>query len=76
MTDHATLLLAKQLKGAAWATCMQPLPGFGAPQTDSLAPVPHTDLQKNPNSGFSAGLADDTNMFEWQVTIIGPPDTY
>jgi ubiquitin-conjugating enzyme E2 G1 len=49
---------------------------FRPPQTDSLAPVPHTDLQKNPNSGFSAGLADDSNMFEWQVTIIGPPDTY
>lgn len=30
---------------------------------------------KNPVDGFSAGLADDTNLFEWQVTIMGPPDT-
>jgi ubiquitin-conjugating enzyme E2 G1 len=30
---------------------------------------------KNPVDGFSAGLADDSNLFEWQVTIIGPQDT-
>lgn len=34
-----------------------------------------TDLMKNPVDGFSAGLVDDSNLFEWQVTIIGPPDT-
>ena len=33
------------------------------------------DLMKNPVDGFSAGLVDDSNLFEWQVTIIGPPDT-
>ncbi|PWZ17457.1 Ubiquitin-conjugating enzyme E2 7 [Zea mays] len=33
------------------------------------------DLAKNPVDGFSAGLVDDSNIFEWQVTIIGPPDT-
>jgi hypothetical protein len=33
------------------------------------------DLAKNPVDGFSAGLVDDSNVFEWQVTIIGPPDT-
>jgi ubiquitin-conjugating enzyme E2 G1 len=33
------------------------------------------DLSKNPVDGFSAGLVDDSNVFEWQVTIIGPPDT-
>jgi ubiquitin-protein ligase len=31
---------------------------------------------KNPVEGFSAGLVDDSNVFEWQVTIMGPPDTY
>ena len=34
-----------------------------------------TDLMKNPVDGFSAGLADDSNLFEWQVTIIGPQET-
>ncbi|XP_008802772.1 ubiquitin-conjugating enzyme E2 7-like isoform X8 [Phoenix dactylifera] len=33
------------------------------------------DLTKNPVDGFSAGLVDDSNIFEWNVTIIGPPDT-
>lgn len=33
------------------------------------------ELTKNPVDGFSAGLVDDSNIFEWQVTIIGPPDT-
>jgi ubiquitin-conjugating enzyme E2 G1 len=30
---------------------------------------------KNPVDGFSAGLVDDGSIFEWSVTIIGPPDT-
>lgn len=33
------------------------------------------ELTKNPVDGFSAGLVDDSNIFEWAVTIIGPPDT-
>ncbi|KAL9296618.1 hypothetical protein ACSQ67_022514 [Phaseolus vulgaris] len=33
------------------------------------------DLCKNPVDGFSAGLVDEINIFEWSVTIIGPPDT-
>lgn len=33
------------------------------------------ELTKNPVDGFSAGLVDDSNVFEWQVTIIGPPET-
>nr|GEZ31026.1 ubiquitin-conjugating enzyme E2 7 [Tanacetum cinerariifolium] len=33
------------------------------------------DLCKHPLDGFSAGLLDDSNIFEWSVTIIGPPDT-
>ena len=34
------------------------------------------ELTKRPVEGFSAGLVDDVNLFEWQVTIMGPPDTY
>ena len=33
------------------------------------------ELTKKPVEGFSAGLVDDDNVFEWQLTIIGPPDT-
>ncbi|KAL6123730.1 PREDICTED: ubiquitin-conjugating enzyme E2 7-like [Fragaria vesca subsp. vesca] len=33
------------------------------------------DLCKHPVDGFSAGLIDEGNIFEWNVTIIGPPDT-
>ena len=33
------------------------------------------DLRKNPVEGFSAGLKDDANAFEWEIMIIGPPDT-
>ena len=40
-----------------------------------LLPVAAADLTKNPVEGFSAGLVDDSNIFEWAVTIIGPPDT-
>ncbi|KAL5716648.1 E2 ubiquitin-conjugating enzyme [Ranunculus cassubicifolius] len=32
------------------------------------------ELNKNPVSGFSAGLVDDTNVFEWSVTIMVYPD--
>ena len=41
----------------------------------SRPPRHPTELTKNPVEGFSAGLVDDSNIFEWQVTIIGPPDT-
>ena len=33
------------------------------------------DLCRNPVDGFSAGLIDETNIFEWSVTIMGPPGT-
>jgi hypothetical protein len=66
MTDQASLLLRKQLRGKCWlfrlARC------FG---TDAV----YAELSKHPVEGFSAGLADDVNLFEWQVTIMGPPDT-
>ncbi|KAJ7584860.1 ubiquitin-conjugating enzyme [Mycena floridula] len=33
------------------------------------------ELTKHPVEGFSAGLVDDDNMYEWEIMIIGPPDT-
>ena len=34
-----------------------------------------TDLNKSPVEGFSAGLKDDDNPFNWEIMIMGPPDT-
>lgn len=33
------------------------------------------ELNKNPVDGFKVELVDDTNLFEWQVYIQGPPGT-
>jgi len=33
------------------------------------------ELTKHPVEGFSAGLVDDSNLYEWEILIIGPPDT-
>lgn len=34
------------------------------------------ELNKNPVDGFSAGLAGDgDNIYEWDIFIVGPPDT-
>jgi hypothetical protein len=51
-----------------------PLHGAYPPARTSSNCCP-AELTKNPVEGFSAGLVDDVNIFEWAVTIIGPPDT-
>ncbi|PFH46506.1 hypothetical protein AMATHDRAFT_7742 [Amanita thiersii Skay4041] len=33
------------------------------------------ELTKHPVEGFSAGLVDENNLYEWEVLVIGPPDT-
>lgn len=33
------------------------------------------ELRKKPVDGFSAGLVDDDNLLEWEIMIMGPPDT-
>jgi len=54
---------ARSLSILVALTCLPPL---------SLT---RTELTKKPVEGFSAGLVNDS-LFEWQVTIMGPPDTY
>ena len=34
------------------------------------------ELTKHPVDAFSAGLVDDSSVFEWAVTFMGPPDTF
>jgi len=33
------------------------------------------DLNKSSNDGFSAGLKDDSNVFLWEIMIMGPAET-
>ncbi|KAG8471216.1 hypothetical protein KFE25_009637 [Diacronema lutheri] len=33
------------------------------------------ELNKSPVEGFSAGLVDESNPFDWDICIMGPPDT-
>ncbi|KAF9432305.1 Ubiquitin-conjugating enzyme E2 15 [Entomortierella beljakovae] len=33
------------------------------------------ELTKHPVEGFSAGLVDDGNIYEWEIMIMGPQDT-
>nr|GEW10867.1 ubiquitin-conjugating enzyme E2 7 [Tanacetum cinerariifolium] len=35
----------------------------------------NSKICKHPLDGFSAGLLDESNIFDWSVTIIGPLDT-
>jgi len=32
-------------------------------------------LNTKPIKGFSAGLMDDSDVYRWEVLLIGPPDT-
>lgn len=34
------------------------------------------NLSKCSTDGFSAGLADDDDLFKWDVMVMGPPDTF
>jgi len=34
------------------------------------------ELQKSSTEGFSAGLVDDSDLFKWDVMVIGPCETF
>ena len=63
-SEQSALLLRKQLLGAQES-------GNVTNTTDSLA-----ELTKHPVEGFSAGLVDDSNIYQWEVMVMGPPDTF
>ena len=44
--------------------------------SDCLCPLSLAELQKKPVEGFSAGLIDDDDIYQWEVMIMGPPDTF
>jgi len=33
------------------------------------------ELNRNPPEGVSVGLVDDDNIFQWELLIVGPPET-
>uniref|UniRef100_A0AAV2J8F9 UBC core domain-containing protein n=1 Tax=Knipowitschia caucasica TaxID=637954 RepID=A0AAV2J8F9_KNICA len=45
------------------------------PQSALLLKKQLAELNKNPVEGFSAGLIDESDLYRWEVLIIGPPDT-
>jgi len=55
------------------------LSSSSGPSLDSDVPThpapAAAELSRNPIEGFSAGLIDDSNVFEWEIMIMGPPDT-
>ncbi|KAJ8576493.1 hypothetical protein ON010_g2720 [Phytophthora cinnamomi] len=32
-------------------------------------------MSRNPPEGVSVGLGDDENIFNWEILLVGPPDT-
>jgi hypothetical protein len=60
--QHGTVCAIAQASAQGYVSCPSHL----------LTPP---ELTKNPVEGFSAGLADDNNLYEWEVMIIGPPET-
>lgn len=77
--DQASLLLRKQLKGQQTPLheiqVLHDLKSLHIVRTTPHPRLSITDLTKRPVEGFSAGLVDDSSLFEWAVTIMGPPDT-
>lgn len=60
--------------------------GARKPSSASPSPSPSTtsslilkrqfrEMQKNPVDGFSCGLKSESNFYDWEILIIGPPDT-
>ncbi|EGO28541.1 hypothetical protein SERLADRAFT_459079, partial [Serpula lacrymans var. lacrymans S7.9] len=50
-------------------------PGTPPPSNTLLLRRQLAELTKHPVEGFSAGLVDENNLYEWEILIIGPPDT-
>ncbi len=80
-SQHAILILKKQLKGPPGrgrrggephtAPMGDPSVQMRVPLTPAASPT--AELTRHPVDGFSAGLVDDSNIFEWQVGLLTPP---
>ena len=83
---QSAALLAKQLKGkqvaragrgrALSACCGSQACFVCSHLPPKCSPTPRPpDLTKNPNDYFSAGLVREDNMYEWEMMVVGPPET-
>lgn len=66
--DYGAILLRNQFKGMRL---------FGPSLLRQIHDVRllSTELTKHPVDGFSVGLVDDSNIYEWKVMIEGTPGT-
>ena len=48
---------------------------MGTDQATLLLRKQLQELNKNPVEGFSAGVIDESDIYKWEVMVIGPPDT-
>ena len=65
MSNTAALLLQKQLAGMFVVVVV----------CGSFVLFLYGELNRNPVEGFSAGLVDDADVFQWEVMVMGPEDT-
>jgi hypothetical protein len=79
----SALLLTKQLKGASVGDAPNDpaktvtLCGLALENRGALKScfARKTELSKNPVDGFSAGLVDDSDLYLWEIMVMGPPET-
>ena len=72
--DSVLTLLSATLQTQApprrWLLCYS-MAEFGA----ELLRRQLIELSRNPPEGISVGLGEDENIYNWEIMIIGPPDT-
>ncbi len=72
--EQAALLLRKQLKGKPINNNERKMKHETNAHFNFIFTL-LLDLTKCPVDGFSAGLVDENNIYEWDIMIIGPPET-
>lgn len=63
-------LVAHLFSCASPAICLTLLPFF------TFSSLFSPELSRNSPDGVSVGLGEDDNIFEWELMIVGPPDTF
>ncbi len=76
MGDYAKELLRRQLNGGRHATCVLCIEvAFMLLCLCLINLFSSAELNRNPPDGVSVGLVDDSNIFLWELMVMGPPDT-
>lgn len=72
MSSYAAELLRRQYMGKFFVRATDVM-RFG--DGDIFSFFGCVDLARNPPDGVSVGLGEDENIFNWELLIVGPPDT-